>query len=79
MSDESKLYYGVTIWFNSSRGFGFVQWDDDGVAQPDMFVHYSDILVEGYKTLFKGQRVSFNIGKNNNGDPKATNVKILLN
>lgn len=79
MSD-SKLYYGEVIWFNSAKGFGFLSWsDENGVQQPDMFCHFSDLSMNGYKTLYKGQKVSFCVGANNKGQPKAVNVNILMN
>ena len=73
-------YYGEVIWFNPSSGFGFISWsDENNIKQKDMFIHYSDILSEGFRTLYKGQKVFFNIGKNKNGDPKAINVTVLHN
>ncbi len=75
MNDEKKVYMGEVIWF--SKGFGFLAWNIDGAQQKDLFVHYSDISMEGFKNLLKGQKVSFEIGKNNHGDPKAINVTAL--
>jgi CspA family cold shock protein len=66
---------GEVIWF--SKGFGFISWSKNGVAQKDMFVHYSDILSEGFKTLVKGQKVSFLLGTNKHGDPKAVEVELV--
>lgn len=83
MSEDNgadKLYYGEVIWFQPSTGFGFISWSDDaGIAQKDMFVHFSNVVCEGFKTLFKGQKVSFNIGENKHGAPKAINVQVLRN
>ena len=42
-----------------------------------MFVHFSDINIEGFKTLKKGQVVSFGVGENNKGQPKAIDVSVL--
>lgn len=61
------------------RGFGFIQWDKDGVRQKDMFVHFSDVTCEGFKTLYKHQKVSFGLGTNKHGDPKALDVTVLKN
>lgn len=77
MSDE--IYYGTVIWFDAKRGLGFISWEKDGVKQKDMFVHFSDIACEGFKTIFKEQKVSFGIGTNHNGQPKAINVTVLKN
>lgn len=75
---DSK-YYGTVIWFDSKRGFGFLEWEKDGEKQKDLFVHFSDISCEGFKTLYKSQKVSFGLGVNKHGDPKAIEVEILKN
>lgn len=77
MSDEK--FIGEVAWFDPKRGFGFILWEKDGVKQKDMFVHFSDVTVEGFKTLYKHQKVSFGLGVNKHGDPKATNVEIMKN
>lgn len=77
MADEK--FYGEVLWFDPKRGIGFIGWEKDGVKQKDMFVHYSDISCEGFKTLFKQQRVSFGIGTAHSGRPKAINVEVLKN
>jgi cold shock protein len=69
--DEKKVYTGTVVWF---KGIGFICGDGETT---DIFVHYSDINAEGYKTLQKGQRVSYEIGLNNRGQNKAVNVKVL--
>lgn len=46
---------GKIKWFNNAKGFGFIEQE----GQPDTFVHYSEIQVEGYKTLDEGDNVSF--------------------
>lgn len=71
---ESQVYEGVVVFFSNSKGYGFLKWTKDGQDQKDLFVHFSDINVEGYKTLKKDQKVSFEIGLNNKGLPKATKV-----
>lgn len=73
----SDLFYGEVLWFDAKRGYGFIGWDKDSVAQKDLFVHFSDVTCEGFKTLFKGQKVSFGLGTNKHGDPKAIEVLIL--
>ncbi len=60
---------GKVKWFNESKGFGFIQQDNGG----DVFVHFSSIKSEGFKTLAEGQRVQFDIEEGDRG-PKAVNV-----
>lgn len=60
---------GTIKWFNEKKGFGFIQQDNG----PDVFVHYSSIASEGFKTLAEGQRVQFEIEDGDKG-PKAINV-----
>jgi len=74
---SSEIYVGEVIWFSSVKGIGFILWDKDGVQQKDMFCHYSDIVADGFKTLYKSQKVSFKIGQNVRGEPKAVEVTVL--
>lgn len=74
---EDKVYFGKVIWFNAKRGFGFIEWTDNGVAQTDMFIHFSDIICDGFKTVSPNQKISFKIGKNNKNAPKAIEIKLL--
>jgi cold shock protein len=75
MSNEK--FYGEVVWFDPKRGFGFISWEKDGAKQKDMFVHFSDVNVEGFKTLYKSQKVEFAIGINKHGDPKAIDIIVL--
>ena len=61
---------GTVKWFNSSKGFGFINQDDGG---EDLFVHHSEIKSGGYASLDEGQRVEFEVGQGKKG-PCATNV-----
>lgn len=61
---------GAVKWFNEKKGFGFIQRPDGGA---DVFVHYSDILGNGFKTLQEGEKVAFELVSGDKGE-KAVNV-----
>ncbi len=61
---------GTVKWFNESKGFGFISQDDGG---KDVFVHFSAIAGDGFKTLAEGQKVSFDVQDGPKG-PQAANV-----
>jgi CspA family cold shock protein len=67
-------YLGIVCWFDNRQGYGFIEWDKDNQPQKDLFLHFSDINCEGYKTIKKGEKVSFSLGLNNKNQPKAINV-----
>jgi CspA family cold shock protein len=60
---------GAVKWFNNTKGYGFIGRDDG----PDVFVHYTAIVGEGYKTLNEGDAVQFEIVQGAKG-PQAANV-----
>jgi CspA family cold shock protein len=75
---DKEVFYGEVIWFDAKKGFGFLRWaNSEGVKQKDIFIHFSDINCEGFKTLLPDQKVSFEIGQNRDGVAKAVNVTAL--
>ncbi len=63
------LESGTVKWFNADKGFGFIEVEGGN----DVFVHFSAIVGDGYKSLDEGQRVEFNVVQGNRG-PQAENV-----
>ena len=61
---------GTVKWFNDAKGFGFIEQDN---GEDDVFVHFSAINAEGYKTLREGQTVSFEVEQDDKG-LRAANV-----
>lgn len=70
-------FTGEVLWFDAKRGYGFIGWEKDEAKQKDLFVHFSDIICEGFKTVHKGQKVSFGLGVNKHGNPKAVEVTVI--
>lgn len=66
---EDREVQGTVKWFNNSKGYGFIGRDDG----PDVFVHYSAIVGDGYRTLQEGDPVEFEIVQGPKG-PQAANV-----
>ena len=64
------MVQGKVKWFNAEKGFGFIEVE----GQDDVFVHFSAIQGEGFKTLEEGQKVEFTIEEGNRG-PQAANVE----
>lgn len=64
---------GTVKWFNATKGYGFVTPDD---GSNDLFVHFSEIKQDGYKSLNEGDKVSYEVGEGKKG-PCATNVALV--
>jgi CspA family cold shock protein len=67
------LATGTVKWFSDQKGYGFIVPDDGG---KDLFVHHSNMVGEGFKTLQEGQKVEFEPAEGKKG-PEATNVKAV--
>lgn len=63
---------GTVKWFNGTKGFGFITPEDGG---DDLFIHYSNIAMEGYRSLQEGQKVDYVAAEGEKG-PEATEVKL---
>ena len=65
---------GTVKWFNAEKGFGFISNDDGG---DDVFVHFSAIVCDGFKTLAEGQKVTFDMERDpkNSSKMRAVNVR----
>jgi len=75
MSSDNEFFCGTVVWFNIGKlNYGFIKPDE---GSKDLFVHYSDIVSQGFKALKAGQRVEYRIGQNNAGRPKAIEVTVL--
>jgi cold shock protein len=64
---------GKVKWFNADKGYGFIEH----AGGDDLFVHFSEIQSEGFKSLEEGQAVSFEQDTGRNGKPQATKVRVL--
>lgn len=63
---------GKVKWFNPEKGYGFIERE----GGDDLFVHFSEIQMEGFKTLYENQIVDFDITDGQNGKQQASNVRI---
>ncbi|MDH2425705.1 cold-shock protein [Sphaerisporangium sp. TRM90804] len=64
---------GTVKWFNAEKGYGFIAPDGDA---PDVFVHFSEIVGSGYRSLEDGQRVEFEVTQGQKG-PQASQVRAV--
>ena len=67
---EQKMSEGTVKWLNDAKGFGFIEQDNG----PDVFVHFSQIQGEGFKSLAEGDRVRFDVTNGAKG-PQSSNVQ----
>lgn len=67
-------YQGVVVWMSGSKGYGFIKPLSGG---KDIFCYWQDILMEGFKVLYKDQKVEYELGTTPKGDPKAIKIKVI--
>ena len=65
---------GIVKWFNSKKGYGFIT--QDGIAE-DIFVHFSSISMDGYRTLREREKLSYDLVKTRDGKLQAENVVVI--
>jgi CspA family cold shock protein len=70
--EGATMANGTVKWFNEKKGYGFIEQEDG----PDVFVHFSGIDADGFKTLNEGDRVTFSVEQGKKG-PSAVNVKVV--
>ena len=71
--ERQDMAQGTVKWFNPDKGYGFISREDGD----DLFVHFSEIQMDGFKTLDEGQKVEFDITTGQNGKLQASNVRKL--
>jgi len=71
LGEEKKLANGTVKWFSDDKGYGFITPED---GSKDLFVHHSNILGDGFKSLSDGQAVTYEAGQGQKG-PEATSVQ----
>ena len=72
---RTKMSQGTVKWFNAEKGYGFIANDEGG---DDVFVHFSAIQVEGFKTLTEGQKVTFDTEPDPKNSAKLRAVNVCL-
>jgi CspA family cold shock protein len=73
LREERSVAQGTVKWFNAEKGYGFITPDD---GSKDLFVHFSEIQGNGYRSLDEGQKVEFEVGQGQKG-PQAQQVVAL--
>ncbi len=71
--ESKEMTTGTVKFFNSGKGYGFISPSTEG---KDVFVHYSNVMGDGYKSLEEGQKVEFDVAQGSKG-PEAQNVRAL--
>ena len=71
MQWEKQMVQGTVKWFNAEKGYGFITPQD---GSPDVFVHFSAIAAEGYRSLDEGQKVEYDVTQGQKG-PQAEQVR----
>ena len=66
---------GTVKWFNEAKGFGFISNDD---GSDDVFVHFSSIMVDGFKTLAEGQKVNYDVEQDPKNASKLRAINVTL-
>lgn len=74
MFEDALMANGTVKWFNSTKGFGFIEPENGG---KDAFVHISAVERAGLHTLNEGQKVSFELQNGRDGKPAAENLSII--
>jgi CspA family cold shock protein len=69
---ENKEYQGVVLWFDPQKGYGFIKQDH---TDEDIFLHFTNIQVNGFKTVKPNQKVTYEVGENHRGQ-QAVNVVV---
>lgn len=67
------IYQGTCVWFNAKKGYGFIDCKN---LESDIFCHFSNIEVDGFKTIKSGDKVEFKLGRNHK-NIQAINIKVL--
>lgn len=66
----AQMLKGTVAWFNNAKGYGFIKRE----TGPDVFVHYSKVMKDGFKSLDEGDSVDFELEDDGHGRQQATNV-----
>jgi cold shock protein len=74
MSDSNKVYTGTVAWFDPKKGYGFITKEED---DKDIFCHYSDISMDGFKVIMAGDKVTFEENNSFKDKLKAVNITVV--